>query len=97
MVKPEFPCQEQRSWCFKIFVSVCVFFTGTTSILISYVVANDRKATESSAELRDKFDEHRINSQREYSVMLDIIRKDMNSSFYEVVQRLSRIEAKVGG
>ena len=88
-------CDMQRNWCWKILVGTSGVFVVAFMTLVGYVIANDRKAEASALTVRTMIEAHKLESQRELSSSMELIRRDMNGSFSEVVQRLARIEAKI--
>lgn len=92
VVKCDAPCDEHK----KVFFGVCGFYVAVLIILIGYVVDNDRKATAAVVDVNERIAEAQVTAQREHAEMMSKAYESANVRYAEIIQRLTRIEAKAG-
>ena len=81
------PCSDHKI----IFGWVCAFYILVMSTMIWYMAANNNRAVASEIAISEKIVANADATMERFTKILE----DRNKLFYDIIQRLSRIEAKV--
>lgn len=85
------PCQDHKA----VFYSVAGFYCLVCLTMVTYMVANDRRAQAAETSITNSLSEAKLTARNEHAEMMEKVLAKINDNNEKVIQRLSRIEAKI--
>jgi len=89
--KCKLPCADHKA----VFYSVAGFYCLVCLTMITYMVANDRRGQASQIKIAGDLSAAQLTAKNEHAEMMDKVIAKINDNNEKVIQRLSRIEAKI--